>query len=292
MTMKKLYVILLIILIFTLPGCGSAEADHDIVATTLPVYEFTSMLCDGTGLSVGRLVTENVSCLHDYTLKVSQMRMLEEAELVVISGVGLEDFLSDALQKSTAIAEASKNVDLHASEHTHNDSHNHNHEEDPHIWLSPTNAAVMAETIAQKLTDTYPHFSDIFQKNLQQILSMLTDLQNYGQAQLAELSCRELITFHDGFSYFAEAFDLTILESVEEESGGEASAQQIIHLISLVNSYRLPAVFTESNGSDACAGIIASETGVGIYTLDMAMAGDSYFQAMYHNIDTVKEALK
>lgn len=290
--MKKLAFILLIILILALSGCSAVNMNYDIVATTLPVYDLTSMLCEGTDLSVGRLVTESVSCLHDYTLKVSQMRMLEGAELVVISGAGLEDFLTDALQDSQTIIDTSENINLHPSEHTHHESHSHRHETDPHFWLSPENAVRMAETIAQNLADTYPGFADIIQANLQQILNKLTDLQNYGQAQLAELTCRELITFHDGFSYFAQAFDLTILEAVEEESGSEASAQEIIHLVSLVNQHRLTAVFTEISGSDACAGIIASETGVTIYTLDMAMAGDSYFQAMYHNIDTIKEALK
>ena len=83
-----------------------------------------------------------------------------------------------------------------------------------------------------------------------------------------------------------------LLEAVEEESGSEASAAEIIHLVDLVTTHQLPAVFTEANGSDACAGIIASETGTRIYTLDMAMSGESYFDAMYHNINTIKEALK
>jgi zinc transport system substrate-binding protein len=99
-----------------------------------------------------------------------------------------------------------------------------------------------------------------------------------------------MITFHDGFAYFAHAFDLTILEAVEEESGSEASAQELKHLIGLVDEHRLPAIFTEINGSVSAADIIAAETGVGIFPLDMAMTGDDYFKAMYHNIDTLKEA--
>ena len=116
-------------------------------------------------------------------------------------------------------------------------------------------------------------------------------LPGYGQQTLAELSCRELITFHDGFSYFAESFGLTILKAVEEESGSEASAGELIELIDLVESHGLPAIFTERSGSDAAASILAAETGVKVYSLDMAMSGDSYFTAMYHNIDTIKEAL-
>ena len=62
--MKKLITIL-ILLLLPLSGCRKQESSN-IVATTLPVYEFTSFICDGTDLAVTRLITENVSCLHDY----------------------------------------------------------------------------------------------------------------------------------------------------------------------------------------------------------------------------------
>ena len=121
---------------------------------------------------------------------------------------------------------------------------------------------------------------------------MLDDLQAYGEQNLRNLASRNLITFHDGFSYFAESFDLHILKAIEEESGSEASAKELIELINLVEESKSPAIFTETNGSTSAAEIIAEETGVKVFALDMAMAGSSYFKAMYHNIDTIKEALE
>ena len=85
---------------------------------------------------------------------------------------------------------------------------------------------------------------------------------------------------------------MAVLKAVEEESGSEASAAELIELIKLINEHRLPAIFTETNGSTSAAGVVAAETGVKNFCLDMAMAGDSYFEAMYHNINTVKEALR
>ncbi len=116
-------------------------------------------------------------------------------------------------------------------------------------------------------------------------------LQAYGDEKLSQLSCRKLITFHDGFSYLAESFDLTILMAVEEESGSEASAKQLISLITLVREHQLPAIFTETNGSVSAAGIISAETNVPIYTLDMGISGEDYFDMMYRNINTLREAL-
>ncbi len=130
-----------------------------------------------------------------------------------------------------------------------------------------------------------------FQENLDTLLGDLDVLAAFGEDQLGQLHRRELITFHDGFGYFAQAFQLNILEAVEEEAGSETSAKDLIHLIGMVKQHHVPAIFTERSGSTASAGILSRETGCGCYTLDMAMAGDSYFTAMYHNIDTIKEAL-
>lgn len=287
--MKKLISIILIALL--LCGCTPAK-QVNIVATTRPVYTFTERLCEGTGLTVGQLVTENVSCLHDYTLKVSQMQLLEQADAVVISGAGLEDFLEDALDITSTVIDSSKGLSLLEGEHEDHEHHDgHAHEEDPHIWLSPANAAVMAQNICAGLCDFYPAHKQIFEANLNSLLADLDALQQYGDEALKDLSSRELITFHDGFSYLAESFDLTILMAVEEESGSEASAKQLITLIQLVQEHQLPAIFTETNGCVSAAGIISAETGVLVYCLDMGISGEDYFDTMYRNIDTLREAL-
>ena len=255
------------------------------------MYEFTSRLCEGTPLTVTRLVTESVSCLHDYSLNVRQVKAAEAAEVVVISGAGLEDFLDSILDDSDIIDSSDGTALLHAEEEHDHDHEDHHHEDDPHIWLSPENAKVMAGNICAGLSQRYPEYADTFSANLDSLLEDLDTLQSYGESSLSGLGCRNLVTFHDGFSYFAQAFDLTILEAVEEESGSEASAQELKHLIGVVRENDLPAIFTERNGSTSAAGVISRETGVTVYSLDMAMAGDSYFDAMYRNIDTIKEAL-
>lgn len=287
--MKRLTLLLITVLLFSaMTGCCNSQTECEIAATTLPVYTFTSALCQGTDIRVGQLVTENVSCLHDYTLQVSQMRMLEFAQVVVISGAGLEDFLEDVLTGSHTVIDASANVQTHGHEHTDGD---HHHDHDPHIWLSPENAQIMVKTICTELTALYPQNRDVFAANQDALLAQLTALQHYADETLAALSCRDLITFHDGFSYFAESFHLNILHSVEEEAGSEASAAELKNMIGLVADNDLPAVFIEKSGSDAAAKIISAETGAKIYTLDMGMSGSNYFETMYHNINTIKEAL-
>jgi len=290
----KAFLCCLCLLAVFLPGC-TQEVPCQVAATTLPIYQFTSAICEGTGIEVTQLITQQVSCLHDYSLNVSQVRTVEAAEVVVISGGGLEEFMEDALQQANCVIDSSGSVPLMECEEHHHEDHSeegHHHEQDAHIWLSPKNAKIMAANIAQGLAQVYPQHAKRFAYNLSILEQQLDELEQYGQRRLENLSCRELITFHDGFSYFAKAFDLHILEAIEEESGSEASAQELKNMITLVREHELPAVFTEVSGSVSAADIIAAETGIKVFSLDMAMAGNDYFEAMYRNIDTIREAMK
>ncbi len=290
--MKRIFALWGLIAIL-LCGCQQPAEPADIAATTLPVYEFTTFLCRDTGLTVTRLVTENVSCLHDYSLNVGQVRAAEGAQLIILSGAGLEEFMEDVLEDKK-ILDASRDIPLLESCHDHDHGHGdrHLHEFDPHIWLSPKNARLMAINIWIGLTEEYPEHRITITQNLQTLLDQIDALQAYGETQLADLSTNELVTFHDGFGYLAEAYGLTIVKAIEEESGAEASAAELKQIIGIVREHGMAAIFTETNGSCSAAQIIAAETGAAIYTLDMAMSGDSWFDAMYHNINTLKEALK
>ena len=292
--MKKLLITLLLCL--SLGGCA-AQAPADIAATTLPMWQFTCRLTEGTSLTVSRLVTENVSCLHDYTLTVRQMKAIEGADVVILSGAGLEEFLSDALG-SAAVIDASEGIELLEGGHHHHHEEEvapeaeHHHEHDPHIWLSPTLATEQARNICNGLSALYPEYSEVFNENLTALLTDLEALRDYGTQQLSVLQSREILTFHDGFTYLAHEFNIEIVEAIEEESGAEASAKELIHLVEEVRLHGIRAIFVEENGSGSAAAIIAAETGAELGTLSMAMSGDDYFEAMYANIDALKEALQ
>lgn len=290
--MKKTILLFLILSIILFTGCAPVQETPDVIATTKPVYDFTSALCQGTDIRVTLLVTEELSCLHDYTLQVRQMRALESAQTVVMSGAGLEDFLRDALANTDSIIDASEGITLLCGGHDHEHSHDdHHHEEDPHIWLDVDNAKAMAHNICKGLSAQFPEHKVQFENNLTALNVKFDELTAYGEQQLSQLSTRQLITFHDGFSYFAQYWDLEILHSLEEESGSEASAAELKELIGLVQSHNLPAIFIEENGSFSASNVVSAETGAEIYTLNMAMSGKDYFESMRQNIDNIKEAL-
>lgn len=280
--MRNMIAILLCLLLLT--ACGAPASEGGVAATTAPVYQFAAAICEGTDVAVEQIISDSVSCLHDYSLSVRQMEALQRSEAVLLSGAGLEDFMADALRQADTV-DCSAGAAL--LELTHE---GHSHGYDPHIWLDPDNAAVMAQNICKALCDRYPAHRDIFEANTKALTGRLWELKAWGQEALSDLSQRKLVTFHDGFAYLADAFDLELLASVEEEAGSEASAADLTEIIGLVQAHDLPCVFTEKNGSEAAASVIAAETGCESYALDMAMSGD-YFEAMEHNINTLKEAL-
>ncbi len=311
--MKRLWVLVLALAL--LAGCASAPAEDGkthILCTTYPVYLFTTAVTQGVDeVEVELLVNQQTSCLHDYTLTVADMRAIERADVIVMNGAGLEAFMADALaQSDAAVIDCSENIDLlPAPDHHHHEGEDESeHEVDPHDWMDPRRAAGMMSFIFDQLSELYPAYEHSFWVNDASAYDQLgglrqdIDVAEYqvfvatGQLSLEDLRTAQLITFHDGFQYFADAFGLTILKSIEEEEGSEASAKELEEIIALVREYDIPAIFVEKNGSRRSADVIARETGCKVYELDMIMSGDGqgiepYIQAMQQNLATIEEAL-
>lgn len=264
-------------------GCGSAfakESGHSVVlATTYPMFFLADQLTEGVeDVTVEVLVQEQVSCLHDYTLTTTQMKTIEQADLLVMNGLDLEHFLESALAgiPEEQIIDASAELSV----------------EDPHYWLSVPCYQTAAKTVAEALIRHYPAGESKIRENLDALTGQLSELQEELTGQLETLRCRELITFHDGFGLFASALDLTIGAAIEEEEGAEASAQQLQQVCQLIEAHSIPAIFTERNGSTNAAQIIATETGVKTFTLNTMMDGETdYFTAMRENVKAIREAL-
>ena len=294
--MKKL-IAPLCALVLLLSACGQPAPAQDedtlhIVATTYPVYLFTTAVTEGAeGVEVSLLVNQQTSCLHDYTLTVSDMKAVEEADVIVMNGAGLEDFMDDALSASDAtVIDCSAGMDLLPAQG--HEGHDHDTEYDPHIWMDPANAQVMLGTIADQLGQIT---GQDLQTRCTEVQQQVEQASQQWMEQLSALSAPKLITFHDGFQYFSRSFGLELLKAIEEEEGSEASAQEIQEIVSLVEQYQLPAIFTEVNGSESTAQAISRECGCGVYQLNMIMSGDGtglqpYLDAMQKNVDTLVEA--
>lgn len=297
--MKKVFPLLLVCALL-LGGCAAPQDQDDhrtnILATTYPLYLFARTITEGSDhIQVSQLITEQVSCLHDYTLTVKDMKLIEQADVIIVNGAGLEEFMDDVLSQSdAAVIDCSEHIELltAAGHEDHHDEHHHHGHYDPHYWLDLGNAETMLNTISDHLSALDPSHAELYAKNYARSATLLAETS----AALPSLSCPYLITFHDGFQYLAHAGGLTLLRSIEEESGSEASAAEIKEIISLVQEHGIPAIFTEKNGSDRTANVISRETGAAVYQLDMLMSGDGcnlsdYINAIQSNYSVIREAL-
>ncbi len=284
--MKKLTLICMLTIALALPSCAPAaeEARLTVVCTTYPIYLFASSITQGVeGVAVERLDTGSTSCLHDYTLSMADMKKLERADMIAINGAGLEEFLEDALAASDAVViDCSEGIELlenlshhHEDGEEDHDGHDHGHW-DPHYWMDPANGRIMARNlldgIAAQDSDHLEEYVGNFWHADGVLLSCETSIQNLMmefRPRMGEFP--GLITFHDGFQYFARACDVPLLAAIEEEAGSEASAREIVEITQLVKEYNIPVIFTEVNGSDATAKAISRETGCQIAQLSMVM---------------------
>ena len=295
------------------PSAQPVRQSLQVTAATYPVYLLTTAITQGVeGIEVSLMLNQPTSCLHDYSLSSTDMKALERADIILLSGAGLEDFMGDALAgSSAAVIDSSAGISFflyeghdHDNEeaHAHDDDHDHDHdgEDDPHIWMDPARAAQMAENIGAGLAAQDPDHAAAYQANTDAVVSQLTSALEDWREKLAPLTNRGIITFHDGFRYFAHTFDLELLKAIEEEEGAEASAKEIREISELIKDMEtkgsIPGVFTEVNGSDATAKAISRETGVSTFVLSMIMSGEGtglqpYLDAMDANINTILEAL-
>lgn len=287
--MKKWLFSLLLAALLLLGSCGQTPAEEEklhILCTTYPMYLFTTdLISQKQDVEVSLLVNSQTSCLHDYTLTVEDMKAIEGADVIVMNGAGLEDFMSDALAQSDAVViDCSEYVTLLPS--LEYGGHDHEEEYDPHYWMD-TGWGLM---VRNGLRTALMEYTGALNPQADYSLPDPKDL-------LGELSCPYLITFHDGFQYFAQECGLTLLKAVEEEEGSTASAAEIREITALIGEYRIPAIFVENNGSRATAEVISRETGCAVYELDMLMSGEekgfsAYLNALHANIETVREALQ
>ena len=289
----------LVCILTLLVGCTPAPAEDTftITATTYPVYLLALAVTENIpNVKVERLDTGSVSCLHDYSLSVNDMKKIERADVLAISGAGLEEFMADALAATDAVViDCSKGITLLPT----NDYSGY----DPHYWLDPLLVPMMVDNLYIGLSLALPEQdgslfanAEKARKQLQAAFETTWFATDYA-AQMG-VAFPGMITFHDGFRYLAGTCNMTVLRSIEEEAGSEAAAKDLDEVIRLIREENIPAIFTEANGSDASAQAIARETGCKVVPLSMLMDGreptaedagpaDVYVEALLANVFAV-----
>ena len=285
-------------LIISLAGCGKEaqearpKANLTVLTSFYPIYIATLNVTQGVeGVEVVNLTKPQTGCLHDYQLTTEDMRKLETADVFVVNGAGMEQFLDKALgqHKDLPVVEASEGIALLGEKGAEN----------PHVWVSVANAARQTETIAARLAAIDPKHADAYRKNAADYTAKLEALRTEMHAQIDPLPNKAVVTFHEAFPYFAQEFGLRIAAVVEREPGSEPSPRALEETIRAVRAAGARALFAEPQYPSGAAETIARETGATVYTLDPVVTGeatpqakDAYIEAMRKNMQTLVQALR
>ena len=297
------FALLMMILTLLFSGCAAQTDGQKVIVTSFyPMYILTQNVAAGIdGVTVQNMAEQNVGCLHDYQLQTRDMVTLEGADALVINGGGMEQFMDTVmtLREDLLVIDASEGIEMlpSASEHDHDDHDDHDHEGEvmnAHVWLDPSLAMVQVRNIAEGLANADPDHADAYRSNAEAYILKLEQLKAEIAEQLAPYAGREIITFHEAFTYFAEAFGLHVAGVIATEPGEEQSTRDIADTCDLVNRLGIRTLFVEPQYPQKAAQTIARETGAGIYTLDPCVSGDgsmeSYENIMRENARVLTEA--
>ena len=282
-------------------GCAQAQ-DKVIVASFYPMYVFAqNIVRDIPGVKVVSMTNDSVGCLHDYQLQPRDMVMLEEAAALVINGGGMEQFIDKviAMRSDLPVVNASEGIQMRCSDDQHgHDGHDHDHGSEAlnaHVWLDVELAMAQVQNIADGLAKADSENAQAYQQNAQAYIERLAALDSEIAQQLAPLAGSEIITFHEAFTYFADAYGLHVAGVISQDSGEEPSTREIAKTCDLVLDLGVKALFVEPQYPTKSADTIARETGASVWTLDPVVSGDgsmeSYESIMRENARVLTEAL-
>ena len=185
------------------------------------------------------------------------------------------------------------------------EEHDHAHSgDDPHIWTSTANAIGMVGAITEGLIAVDADNAQAFEANAAAYTAQLEELEGWITANFAQVdpADRLLVSSHEAFGYFADAYDVTFVGAVipSFDDNAEVSAADIDALVDAITDSGAQAVFSETSLSPAAAETIAAEANVAVFSGDEGLFGDSlglpgssgetYIGSMIHNVMMMLQA--
>lgn len=303
---------------FAVAGCGTSGASSDEEAAEVRVAASISVLGDmteevgGERVEVSTIVPVGAS-VETFQPSPSDAQGISEADLVVKNGAGLESWLGDLIESAGGedkpVVELSEGLEPieggdhegkgHSEEEHSEEESGHAHAEgNPHFWLDVENARYYVEGVRDALVEVDPGGEEVYRQNAERYLDDLEELDGYIEERAREIpeQDRKLITTHDAFPYFAEAYGFELVGVVIQNPEAEPGSREIAEIVRTIEREDVPAIFTEPQFNSGLADTIADEAGVEVTelysdTLADEEAGESYEAMMRTNIDRIAGAL-
>jgi manganese/iron transport system substrate-binding protein len=287
-----------------LVSCGQSSGDRS-VTNDKPVVVSTSTILTDLTAQIGQDEIQLTGILkpgndpHVYEPVPADSAALEKADLIVYNGYNLEPGLIKLMNaagtraEKLAVGEVVKPLQLEKEG---------SKVPDPHVWGDAKNVIQMVGAIRDALIELSPEDRDRFTQNADQLIAELQKLDQWvvQQTQTIPADQRRLVTTHDAFQYYAQAYSLQVIGTLIGISTEEQpSAQTVQKLVESIKAAKVPAIFAETTINATLIRTVAQEAGVKLAPQQLysdsigapGSGGDSYIKMMQSNTTTIVKAL-
>jgi len=258
---------------------------------------------------------------HVFNPSPADAKSLARAQVVVINGLGFEGWI-DRLVKSSGFKgalvvashgvkpldfkdETKSNAPEQKDSHKHDHKHNHAKDDhgavDPHAWQDLKNGKIYAENIRAALVAVMPAARDEINARAQRYIDQIDALDQASRVRLAAVpeAQRRVISSHDAFGYFAQAYDVEFFAAQGWSTEREVSAADMAAVIREIRKDQVRALFVENMSDPRLMQRVSEETGVRIggklYSDALSAPGtgaDTYLKMFSSNVNTILQALE
>ncbi|CUX29550.1 metal ABC transporter substrate-binding protein [Clostridium sp. C105KSO13] len=270
-----------------------------VMTSFYPMYDFAQKV-GGDKVEVTNMVPAGTEP-HDWEPAATDIKQLEEADVFVYNGAGMEHWTEDMLDsldnKNLTVVEASEGLELMEGETHGEEAEDTSY--DPHVWLNPMNAKIEMENIKNALADTDPENKEYYTKNYQKYAVEFDTLDKAFKEGLADTKRKEVITAHEALGYLCKAYGLNQVGIEGLSPDSEPDPARMDEIIQFAKEHKVKTIFFEELVSPKVAETIADEIGAKTEVLnpleglsdEQLESGEDYFSVMETNLEALKGAL-
>lgn len=285
--------VLLVIISYTSHKKQSNSKQTTVTTSFYPLFYFAQYI-GGPYIHVTNITPAGAEP-HDYEPTASDVIHIEQSQLLILSGNGLEAW-GDRIEQNVP----TKVVRVGDGLAMQNMSTDGKTVMDPHIWLSPKIAETMVQKISEALIAVDQTHTDEYRHNTETLLANLQKLDATFQTQLASCKTRSFVTSHAAFGYLADTYNLQQISITGLSPELEPSQKDIASIADFVKKNNIHYIFFENLVSPKLSETLAQETGATTLVLDPLEgltqqdmdAGKNYFSVMQQNLANLKIALQ
>ncbi|MCZ8516756.1 metal ABC transporter substrate-binding protein [Paenibacillus filicis] len=293
-------------------ACGKPQASLvkgkiNIVASFYPLYDFASKI-GGSHVNVINLVPAGVEP-HDWEPKSRDIQNITKSDLLLYLGAGFEgwvDHTVGSLPKDAKVTpvETSKGISfMKATEEENAPKGDKSAKEgayDPHVWLSPVNAKLMAQNIKDALVKVDAAHQADYEVNFKKLSDQLDQLNTKYKTKLAPLPNKDIVVSHQAFAYLAKEYGLVQKPIMGLSPDAEPTSKDMKDIIQFVKDNHVKYIFFEELVSDKLAKTLAKDAGVQTMVLnpleglteEQSKQGADYVSIMENNLNNLIKALQ